>query len=118
MEKQTEKAIRIFIYTIVSVIIISTAVSFLLPWIMKKSFENLITNMGGVFPTNKPKIERKVVEHQEEKNVKQPEVKVSPPQNYRGTIYSWTDKQGKRIFSNIGFPKNGEYTSAKMEINE
>ena len=118
MEKQTEKAIRIFVYTIVSVIIISMTFTFLVPWMMKKSLEKLITNIAGASRTNKPKIERNAVEYHEEKNEKQSEVKVVPPRNYRGTIYSWTDKKGKRIFSNTGFPKNGEYIDAKMEINE
>lgn len=30
-------------------------------------------------------------------------------------VYSWTDENGKKVFSNIGFPENKKYTDGKIE---
>jgi len=34
---------------------------------------------------------------------------------YVGTIYSWTNKDGIRSFSNVGFPKDEAYTNGRTE---
>jgi len=35
--------------------------------------------------------------------------------SYVGTIYSWTNQNGIRSFSNVGFPKDEVYTNGKTE---
>ena len=34
---------------------------------------------------------------------------------FQGVIYSWTTKDGRRAYSNTGFPKEGEYFDAELE---
>lgn len=34
---------------------------------------------------------------------------------YKGAVYSWTNKEGKKVFSNVGFPKDQDFTDAKIE---
>jgi len=36
---------------------------------------------------------------------------------HKGALYSWTNKEGKRSFSNIGFPEDRNYTEGKIELN-
>lgn len=118
MEKQTEKAIRILIYTVVGIIVFSVMIKILFPFVAAASLKKVLGSFNQTVQINKPKIERKIVEQQpsviKENKV---EIKFAKPQQFKGTVYSWTTKEGKRMFSNIGFPKNEEYTNPKMEIS-
>jgi hypothetical protein len=44
------------------------------------------------------------------------EIVVAKPQKYRGTIYSWKNERGQRVFSNVGFPTDERYTDPKIEL--
>lgn len=44
--------------------------------------------------------------------------KAAKSDNYKGAIYSWTTKDNKRAFSNIGFPTDESYTDGKIELNQ
>ncbi len=37
---------------------------------------------------------------------------------FQGVIYSWTTKEGRRAYSNTGFPKEGEYFDAQIEYSK
>lgn len=37
------------------------------------------------------------------------------PAKYRSAIYSWTNERGQRVFSNVGLPKDKQYTDPKIE---
>ncbi|MDK9706272.1 MAG: DUF1294 domain-containing protein [Desulforhopalus sp.] len=36
-------------------------------------------------------------------------------QKQQGPVYSWTNKDGKRVYSNVGFPTNEPYRDGKIE---
>jgi len=44
--------------------------------------------------------------------------KAAKADNYKGAIYSWTTKDGKKAFSNVGFPTDESYTDGKIELNK
>ena len=74
------------------------------------------------------RIVKRVVRHEViQKETKMPIVETAKNQHenqeavgtkYKGAIYSWTNKEGKRAFSNAGFPKNETYTDGKIELNQ
>jgi uncharacterized membrane protein YsdA (DUF1294 family) len=37
------------------------------------------------------------------------------PKQYKGAMYSWTNKEGKKVFSNVGFPQDQAYTDGTIE---
>ena len=37
---------------------------------------------------------------------------------FQGVIYSWTTKDGRRAYSNTGFPKDGDYFDAQIEYSQ
>ena len=37
---------------------------------------------------------------------------------FQGVIYSWTTKDGRRVYSNTGFPIEGEYFDAQIEYSQ
>jgi hypothetical protein len=37
---------------------------------------------------------------------------------FQGVIYSWTTKDGRRAYSNTGFPKDGDYFDAQIEYSK
>jgi hypothetical protein len=41
--------------------------------------------------------------------------RIKPPQKQSQALYSWRDEEGKKAYSNIGFPENGKYTEGKIE---
>ncbi len=43
------------------------------------------------------------------------EIHPAQPTKFPGAIYSWKNEKGIRVYSNIGFPKNGKYTEGKIE---
>ena len=38
-----------------------------------------------------------------------------PGQRQNGPVYSWTNKDGRRVYSNAGFPSNERYSDGKIE---
>jgi len=38
-----------------------------------------------------------------------------PNQNQKGPVYSWTNKEGKTVYSNVGFPSDETYRDGKIE---
>lgn len=42
-------------------------------------------------------------------------IKPKEPTKYRSAIYSWTNERGQRVFSNVGLPKDKQYTDPKIE---
>jgi uncharacterized membrane protein YsdA (DUF1294 family)/cold shock CspA family protein len=44
-----------------------------------------------------------------------PEFTSAEQNTFKGAVYSWTNKEGQRTFSNIGFPKDQSYTDGKIE---
>lgn len=43
------------------------------------------------------------------------EITLAKPQKYHGAVYSWTNERGQRVFSNVGLPKDKQYTDPKIE---
>ncbi len=39
----------------------------------------------------------------------------NPNQKHNGPVYSWTNKEGKTVYSNVGFPADETYSNAKIE---
>ena len=124
MEKKTEKAIRILLYTIVTSMVLSIAASLMFPLFVGAIF----AKFGEAVTGEKTKLEkrinfenerkRKEIELQQlEKIKKSNEIILAKPKEFKGTIYSWRNEKGERIFSNTGFPKDGKYTDGKVEMN-
>ena len=38
-----------------------------------------------------------------------------PNQKQTGPVYSWTNKEGKKVYSNVGFPSDETYRDGKIE---
>jgi len=38
-----------------------------------------------------------------------------PNQKQKGPVYSWTNKEGKTVYSNVGFPPDETYRDGKIE---
>lgn len=117
-KKKTERAIRILIYVIIAILVTPIIFSIFAPFIAKKIFEDINKSFVKEFRYIRPDVEKIVSPKKEIKIEKEPGMKLAKPQKFKGTIYSWTDKEGKRIFSNVGFPKNETYTDAKIDLNE
>lgn len=123
MEKQTEKAIRILIYTIVGIIVLSVVASFLLPMIMKKSLDNLNTDLQNQINRERTRNENIIRANEERKRIALKKIEDNKKKEERRreairkpkTIYSWTNEKGNRVHSNIGFPKDEKYTDPKIE---
>ena len=80
--------------------------------------EEEIKRQAGITPQNYSEKE-KIDKHAQEVNKMVAEsIAKKDNDKYRGTIYSWISREGKRTYSNIGFPKDGQYTDPKIEINE
>ncbi len=118
MEKKTEKAIRILIYTIVTIMGCSAIIAFLFPFIITALLGNFNKNTSKTLHNNTPKVETSIPIQQRKEVEKKPESRIVMPQNYKGTIYSWTNKEGKKTFSNVGFPKGETYTDPKIELSQ
>jgi len=127
MEKQTEKAIRILLYTIISIMVLSVTIRLLFPVFVGAIFVKL----GEAINSEKVKVERRInIENEIKKKeivtadesrrneaiAKKNEVILAKPRKFDGTIFSWRDEKGNKIFSNKGFPKDGKYTDGKIEI--
>jgi len=46
------------------------------------------------------------------------QVRPRKPKRFQGVLYSWTTKDGRRAYSNTGFPKAGEYFDAQIEYSK
>ena len=46
------------------------------------------------------------------------QVRPREAKRFQGVLYSWTTKDGRRAYSNTGFPKNGEYFDAQIEYSK
>ena len=46
------------------------------------------------------------------------QVRPRAAKRFQGVLYSWTTKDGRRAYSNTGFPKNGEYFDAQIEYSK
>ena len=46
------------------------------------------------------------------------QVRPREEKRFQGVLYSWTTKDGRRAYSNTGFPKNGEYFDAQIEYSK
>jgi hypothetical protein len=51
-------------------------------------------------------------------NEEKTELKLTKQNKFKGDIYSWINKDGKKEYSNVGFPKDEPYTDGKIEINQ
>jgi hypothetical protein len=41
--------------------------------------------------------------------------RINYPEKFQGTIFSWRNTKGYKVYSNIGFPKDEPYTEGKIE---
>lgn len=123
MEKKTEQAIRVLIYTVVGIMALSVAASFLFPLIMKKSLDNLNADLQNQINRERVKNENIVRANEERKRIALQKIEDDKKKEERRkeairnpkTIYSWTNEKGIRVYSNIGLPEDGKYTDPKIE---
>lgn len=91
-------------------------------------FGSIISKEGSAFNAMKNRMDNptkhQIVNNPTEKNVAEKptsesgnEIILAKPKEFKGTIYSWRNEKGERIFSNTGFPKDGKYTDGKIEMN-
>ena len=90
----------------------------LFPFIITALLGSFNKNTQKVLHNNTPRFENSMPIQQRKEVEKKPESKIVRPQNYKGTIYSWINKEGKKTFSNVGFPKNEAYTDPKIELSQ
>ena len=118
MEKKTEKAIRILIYSIVGVIALSMAVAFLVPYAMKQSIEKMSEETNKNIKKSISQVERKNAEIEVQKKIEEKlrtEKKVIKKEYKPVPVYSWINEKGQKIYSNTGFPEDKKYTDPKIE---
>ena len=46
------------------------------------------------------------------------QVRPREAKRFQGVLYSWTTKDGRRAYSNTGFPRDGEYFDAQIEYSK
>ena len=46
------------------------------------------------------------------------QVRPREAKRFQGVLYSWTTKDGRRAYSNTGFPRKGEYFDAQIEYSK
>lgn len=81
---------------------------------VRNEIQNKINSPEQKIPQKIEKIE--ITEKNIEKIQKNNEIKLVEPKKFEGTLYSWKNEKGQRVFSNTGFPKDGKYTDGKIEM--
>ncbi len=90
-----------------------------LPFIIQNLTKNILFN-HNISNSNNTKIDNQNFHPSSKKQniIKTVEINKASSaksQKFRGVIYSWTDNRGHKVFSNVGFPKDGNYKDGKIE---
>lgn len=68
-----------------------------------------------IYEQNLPPVPQQTIELASQKIEPVMEREVQKGVQKRNAIYSWTNDSGRRVYSNMGFPKDKEYSEPKIE---
>lgn len=83
-------------------------------------FLEKIYTMNNLFLTKIDKTILQIETDKKEKVISEEKTKLrlTKQNKFKGDIYSWTNRDGEKVYSNVGFPKDEPYTEGKIEINQ